>query len=84
MHSAIITTNSVAIMTFVIRSTPFCRPKLHTKKPITTATTIHPISHAGFSNMPLKAAPVKAASAPLNMPDAICGTYDSIHPHTVV
>ena len=27
-------------MTFVTRSTPFCRPKLHTKKPITTATII--------------------------------------------
>ena len=84
MHSAIITTNSVAIMTFVTRSTPFCRPKLHTKKPITTATTIHPTSHAGFSSIPLNAAPAKAASAPSNMPDAICGTYEIIHPHTVV
>ena len=84
MHSASITTNSVAIITFVMRSTPFCRPRLHTRKPMTTATIIQPISATGSASMPLNASPANAASAPSNMPDAICGTYASIQPHTVV
>ena len=51
---------------------------------MTTATIIQPISATGSASMPLNASPANAASAPSNMPDAICGTYASIQPHTVV
>ena len=73
-HSTSITTNSVAIIHLVMRSTPFCKPMPHTTAPTTTATTIHAISPTGSASMPENTAAVVWTSAPLNTPDAIFGT----------
>ena len=68
------TTNSVAIIHLVMRSTPFCKPMPHTTAPITTATAIHRISPAGSASMSENTAAVVWTSAPPNTPDAIFGT----------
>ena len=73
MQSAIITRKSVAIMNFVMRSTPFCSPRLQTAKPMSTATSIQPMSSTGFASMLLNTAPVTEASALVKMPEAIFG-----------
>lgn len=45
------TPSRAIIITFVIRSTPFCRPKLHTKKPMTTTASIQPTISEGLASM---------------------------------
>ena len=67
-----------------MRSTPFCSPRLHTRKPITMTTSIHPISSPGFASMVLNTPATASESSPLNVPVPIFTTYDSIQPPTVV
>ena len=72
------------IITFVMRSTPFCSPRLHTRKPSTMTTSIQPMSSVGFASMSLNTAPTPTLSRPLNAPVPIFTTNDSIQPPTVV
>ena len=74
MHNAIMAKNRMDIIHLVMRSTPFCRPRLHTRNPMTTAASIQPKSSEGFASIALNAAPVVSAVPPSNMPDAILGT----------
>ena len=71
-------------MTLVMRSTPFCRPMLHTRKPMTHTASIQPMSSPGLASMAPKTSAEPAASSPLNAPVPIFTTYDSIQPPTVV
>ena len=72
------------IITFVTRSTPFCSPRLHTRKPSTITTSIQPTSSVGLASIALNTSPTPALSKPLNAPVAIFTTNDSIQPPTVV
>ena len=76
--------NRQIIITFVMRSTPFCNPRLHTRKPSTMTTSIQPTNSVGFASMSLNTAPTPALSRPLNAPVPIFTTNDSIQPPTVV
>ena len=67
------TTNNVAIIHLVTRSTPFCRPMLQMTKPMAMAASIHPTSSPGLASMALNICPVAAASAAPNVPEAILG-----------
>ena len=72
------------IMNFDTRSTPFSIPSAHTMTPTATETSIHAIISDGFDTIAPNAAAVVSATAPLNMPDAILGMYESIQPQMVV
>ena len=59
------------IMILVMRSTPFCRPKLHTKKPMTMTASIQPTISEGFASMVPNTPPTPSGSSPLKVPVAI-------------
>ena len=65
MASTTMRTSNASIMTFVTRSNPFSRPKLHTRKPtMTTATARTPISRGEESILP-KTALTSSVTIPL-------------------
>ena len=65
MASTRMRTRRASIMTFVTRSNPFSRPKLHTRKPtMTTATARTPISRGEESIWP-KTALTSSVAIPL-------------------
>ena len=73
------------IITFVMRSTPFCRPRLQTRKPSTMTTSIQPTSSEGLASMASNTPPtprgvqaVEGARAPSSP------RKTSIQPPTVV
>ena len=78
------TTNRIAIIHLVMRSTPFCRPRLQIAKPIAIAASIHPISSLGFASIALNTFAATSLPPPVNVPAAILGMYASIQPATVV
>ena len=57
-------------MTFVMRSTPFCRPRLHTRKPMTTTSSIQPTISPGSASMPENTLETPWVSSPANVPVA--------------
>ena len=72
--SATISSSRQTIMAFVNFSTPFCKPRLHTPKPSTTATIIQNICGPGCASMSLKMPPTASADAPVNAPRSIFTT----------
>ncbi len=56
------------IMTLVMRSTPFCRPKLHTKKPMTTTASIQPTISEGLASMAPNTPATPSGSSPAKVP----------------
>lgn len=61
------------ISTFVTRSTPFCRPRWHTKSAIAQATNIQNTNSTGLASMVLKSILVPAASMVARLAVAIFG-----------
>ena len=58
------------IIHLLIRSRPFCRPKLHTAKPATTMRTIHSAISAGLASILVHTASTSAGAMPLKVPAA--------------
>ena len=72
------------IMTFVIRSTPFCSPMQQVPKPNAVTITIQKVISPGLESMVLNTLPTASVSMPEKVPVAILKKYASIHPPTVV
>ena len=69
--SSAMTPSKAIIITFVIRSTPFCRPRLQTKKPMTTTASIQPTISEGLASMVPKTPATPSGSSPTKVPVAI-------------
>ena len=57
-------------MTLVMRSRPFCRPKLHTRKPASTVAAIHRVISPGLANMAPNTPSTASEAIPLKVPEA--------------
>ncbi len=65
-----ISTSRQIIIHLLIRSRPFCRPKLHTMKPATTVMIIHRAISPGLASMLVQTASTSAGCIPLKVPVA--------------
>ena len=61
---------SPSIIHFVIRSRPFCRPKLTTKKPASTVRTIQTVISTGSASMAENTPSTAPAAKPSKAPPA--------------
>ena len=57
-------------MTLVMRSSPFCRPKLHTRKPASTVTAIHSAISPGLASMAPNTPSTASQAIALKVPEA--------------
>ena len=83
-HSTSMMTNSALIMTFVMRSTPFCRPRLQISTPSTTTMAMYTSISPGLASSALKIWLLCSAVTPVSCPVALFTMKASIQPATVV
>ena len=65
-----ISTSRQIIIHLLIRSRPFCRPKLHTRKPATTVMIIHRAISPGLACILVQTESTSAGVMPLKVPVA--------------
>ena len=71
-------------MTFVMRSTPFCRPIRHTSTPMNTTSAMYTSICTGSASRALKTAALSSALTPASSPVALFTMKATIQPATVV